>query len=157
MKDIIYSYAEKVGMDKYLDKEPGHLSGGQKQRVAIAGVLAMAPQIVIFDESTSMLDPKGKREIKELILKMREEYPDMTVLSISHDIDEAMLADEVIILNEGNIYAQGKAVDIFTKYGELENISLDLPFVFKIKKELNKLGINVNENVEKEMGKEICQ
>ena len=91
MDDIILEYATKVGMDEFLKKEPSSLSGGQKQRVAIAGVLAMKPRLIIMDESTSMLDPKGKKEIRDLIVKLRQENPSLTILSITHDIEEAYL------------------------------------------------------------------
>ena len=93
MKEIIYDYASKVGMKEYMDKEPSNLSGGQKQRVAIAGVLALAPKVIIFDESTSMLDPKGKKEIYSLISELKKNNPDLTVISITHDIEEAYLSD----------------------------------------------------------------
>ena len=89
MDDIINRYASMVNMEAYLDKEPSNLSGGQKQRVAIAGILAMSPEIIIFDEATSMLDPKGKAEIKEVIYDLHEKY-DITIISITHDIEEAL-------------------------------------------------------------------
>ena len=101
MKAIIDEYAKLVGMDEYLEKEPSHLSGGQKQRVAIAGVLAMEPSILILDEATSMLDPKGKKEIKALIHKMKDIVKDITIISITHDVEEALNSDYVVVLNKG--------------------------------------------------------
>ena len=106
MQTIIEEYAEKTGMINFLKKEPTKLSGGQKQRVAIAGVLAMHPEIIILDEATSMLDPKGKREIKELIKKMRDIVPNITIVSITHDISEAVASDKVIVMNKGEVYAE---------------------------------------------------
>ena len=99
MDSIIDEFSKKVGMEDYLNSEPTRLSGGQKQRVAIAGVLAMHPEILIFDEATSMLDPQGKAEIKKVIMDLHKEE-DLTILSITHDIDEAiLLSDRIYILN----------------------------------------------------------
>ena len=99
MDSIINQYALKVNMQDFLDHEPTKLSGGQKQRVAIAGILAMSPDIIILDEATSMLDPKGRREINELVKEINNES-NMTVISISHDIEEAVNADYIILLNK---------------------------------------------------------
>lgn len=157
MDDIINEFAKKVDMIEYLDKEPTHLSGGQKQRVAIAGVLAMAPNILIFDEATSMLDPKGKREIKELIKKTKETIPNITIVSITHDIEEACLADELIVLNKGKVYEVGTPKEIFDKANELISIGLDIPFNIKVKKYLNDGGLKVKETNLEKMVDEICQ
>ncbi len=143
MDGIITTFANKVKMGEFLDKEPANLSGGQKQRVAIAGVLAMHPDIVIFDEATAMLDPKGKREIREIALGMRQENPSLTILSITHDIEEAFQSDEIIVMNEGQIVMRGKPQDIFDRKQELLAIDLDLPFTFKLKDALLKEGFDV--------------
>lgn len=157
MKNIIEDYASKVGMIKFLDKEPSSLSGGQKQRVAIAGVLAMHPQILILDEATSMLDPKGKREIKELIKKMRDIIPELTIISISHDIDEAISADEVIVLNKGEVFKVGTPKEIFENEKELLDISLDLPFAYKLYHVLEQKGIKLSKHLDIEgMVNELC-
>lgn len=157
MKTIIEDYASKVGMIKFLDKEPSSLSGGQKQRVAIAGVLAMHPQILILDEATSMLDPKGKREIKELIKKMRDIIPGLTIISISHDIDEAISADEVIVLNKGEVFRIGTPKEIFENEKELLDISLDLPFAYKLYNILEQKGIKLSKHLDIEgMVNELC-
>ena len=157
MEDIIDEYSRKVGMEEYLDKEPTLLSGGQKQRVAIAGVLAMTPKIVILDEATSMLDPKGKKEIIELTHRMRELYNDLTIVSITHDVEEALGADEIIVLNQGEIYYQGDNT-IFTNEDKLLAIDLDVPFIYKIRNELNRQGLEVScfDDVEM-LVKELCQ
>lgn len=144
MDAIINQYAEKVNMVEFLDKEPENLSGGQKQRVAIAGVLSMNPEIVIFDEATAMLDPKGKREIRETILKMKRENPNMTILSITHDIEEAYQADEVIAFNDGKIVFQGKPEDVLKDEKQLQDIGLDIPFVVSLKNKLEAKGIKVS-------------
>lgn len=144
MDDIINRYASMVNMEAYLDKEPSNLSGGQKQRVAIAGILAMSPEIIIFDEATSMLDPKGKAEIKEVIYDLHEKY-DITIISITHDIEEALNSDYVIVMNQGKIYKAGKPSEVFSDTNGLLKIGLDIPFTYKIKEELKQYGIKVGE------------
>lgn len=144
MDAIINEYAKKVNMVEFLDKEPENLSGGQKQRVAIAGVLSMNPEIVIFDEATAMLDPKGKREIRETILKMKRENPNMTILSITHDIEEAYQADEVIAFNDGKVVFQGKPEEVLKDEKQLQDIGLDIPFVVSLRNKLEARGIKVD-------------
>ena len=142
MQSIIDDYAKKVGMINYLKQEPSHLSGGQKQRVAIAGALALSPKILILDEATSMLDPRGKREITELILDLRKNNGDLTIISITHDIEEAYTSDRIIALNKGKIAYDGKPQDIF-KYKDLfEQLHLSSPFVLEIQDKLKEIGIN---------------
>ena len=158
MQAIIEEYAEKTGMINFLKKEPTKLSGGQKQRVAIAGVLAMHPEIIILDEATSMLDPKGKREIKELIKKMREIVPNITIVSITHDISEAVASDKVIVMNKGEVYAAGTPKEIFNDEERLNKVGLQLPFTYKVQHELAKEGYSLDLVMStKEMVKEICQ
>lgn len=144
METIIIEYATKVGMVDYLDKEPTNLSGGQKQRVAIAGVLAMNPSILLLDEATAMLDPKGKREIKEFIITLREFNKDLTIISITHDIEETLTSDEIIVMNKGKIALQGKPNVIYENAELLTSIHLDLPFAFKLRHEAELAGISVN-------------
>ena len=158
MQEIIEEYASKTGMIEYLKKEPSKLSGGQKQRVAIAGVLAMRPDIIILDEATSMLDPKGKREIKDLIKKMRDLVPNITIVSITHDISEAVMSDYIIIMNKGEVYAEGRPKDIFSDEEKLTSVGLQLPFTYKLQYELKKSNISLNLVMStKEMVNEICQ
>ena len=158
MQTIIEEYAEKTGMINFLKKEPTKLSGGQKQRVAIAGVLAMHPEIIILDEATSMLDPKGKREIKELIKKMRDIVPNITIVSITHDISEAVASDKVIVMNKGEVYAAGTPKEIFNDEERLNKVGLQLPFTYKVQHELAKEGYSLDLVMStKEMVKEICQ
>lgn len=108
MDAIITEFAEKVNMSEYLESEPTRLSGGQKQRVAIAGVLAMAPEMIIFDESTSMLDPQGKDEINRVIRQLHEETQ-LTIISITHDIEEVAKSDHVLVMDQGEIKMEGLA------------------------------------------------
>ena len=158
MQPIIEEYANKTGMLEFLDKEPTKLSGGQKQRVAIAGVLAMRPEIIILDEATSMLDPKGKREIKELIKKMRDIVQNITIVSITHDISEAVASDKVVVMNKGKVFATGTPKEIFSDEDKLKEVGLQLPFTYKVQHELQKEGYSLELVMStKEMVKEICQ
>ena len=144
MKVLVDEFAEKVGMKEYLDKEPSNLSGGQKQRVAIAGALARKPKILIMDEATAMLDPKGRRDIRNLIKKMKDENPGLTIISITHDIDESYQADKVIVLNKGKVFLSGTPEEVFEQSDKLLSIKLDIPFFHKLNKELKKEGINID-------------
>lgn len=157
MDDIIMEFAEKVNMVEFLDSEPTKLSGGQKQRVAIAGVLAMAPEIMIFDESTSMLDPQGKNEINEVIRELHEKTK-MTLVSITHDIEEVTKSDFVIVMNKGEIVMSGKPEEIMKREKELLKSNLDLPFSLKMIKELEKHKIKLKQSVTIEgLVDELCQ
>lgn len=140
MQAIIEENAAKVGMSDYLNAEPTNLSGGQKQRVAIAGVLAMEPDIIIFDESTSMLDPQGKASVNAQIRKLNQEK-DITILSITHDMEEAAQAEQVIVLDQGEIAAQGSPKDIFTNDELMSRLRLELPFALQASKQFAKDGL----------------
>lgn len=144
MGEIVLTYAKKVGMELFLNKEPSNLSGGQKQRVAIAGVLAMNPDILILDEATAMLDPKGKNEIISLIHEMRKENPDLTIISITHDIEEANLSDKVIVLNRSEIAYIGSPKDLFSNSKLVSEYDLSYPFIYQLKNSLEKEGIKVD-------------
>ncbi len=157
MDDIINSFAAQVSMTDYLDSEPTNLSGGQKQRVAIAGILAMSPDILIFDEATSMLDPKGKDEINTLIQNLHKEKQ-LTIISITHDIEEVAKANQVIVLNKGQIVMQGKPEDILVREKELKSLSLDIPFAYELSQALRKNGVKVHSTIDAErLVDEICQ
>lgn len=151
MKRRIDEVLEAVGMTAFARHEPVLLSGGQKQRVAIAGVLAVRPKIIIFDESTSMLDPEGRRDIIGLMRRLNDEE-DFTVISITHDIDEASMADRVIVLNDGRIVNDGTPDEIFAGGDLLTEIGLDLPYPEALKRELKKMGIAVPEEYLDEEG-----
>lgn len=157
MDPIIEKFAEKVGMTKYLNSEPTHLSGGQKQRVAIAGVLAMKPEILIFDEATAMLDPQGKAEIKKVIRELHEER-DLTIISITHDIDEVAESDFVLALNGGKIALMGTPHEVFADEKTITDIRLELPYSTRLGKLLAKHGVTVkNHMTMKGLVGELCQ
>ena len=157
MDDIINEYAKKVNMYEFLDHEPTKLSGGQKQRVAIAGILAMSPSIIILDEATSMLDPRGKNEINALVHQLNKDK-NMTIVSITHDIEEAALSDYVILLSDGHVVDEGKPEDVLMKQDEIERLSLDIPFAYKVSEGLQKLGISITNQIDREkLVKELCQ
>jgi len=156
MNHLIEKYADRVGLVKLLDKEPEALSGGQKQRVAISGVLAMQPEIIILDEATSMLDPMGRRTIRELVEALHRERG-LTIISITHDIEEAMDADECIVLNEGRIYAQGRPEEVFSDAAGIRSIGLDIPFLARVREAFRKHGIELESSDEEKMVGELWQ
>ena len=143
MDEIIEEFATKVNMHEFLDAEPTNLSGGQKQRVAIAGVLAMQPDLLILDEATSMLDPTGKKEIFEVIHNLKEKRKDMSILSITHHIEEAIQADEIIIINNGKVIKIGTPEEILYDHQLLEENALEAPFVVQLIESLKKANIDV--------------
>ena len=157
MQKIIEEFAAKVNMSKYLNSEPTRLSGGQKQRVAIAGALAMAPELLVLDEATSMLDPKGRKEVNELVGKLHLESK-MTILSITHDIEEVSMSDFVIVMNEGKIVLQGTPQEILMKTSTLVDLALDVPFSVKFYNAMKKQGVTLSTpyNIEG-MVEELCQ
>ncbi|QPC21527.1 energy-coupling factor ABC transporter ATP-binding protein [Lacticaseibacillus paracasei subsp. tolerans] len=131
---------DRVGMTAFADREPARLSGGQKQRVAIAGIVAQRPEIIILDESTSMLDPAGRQEVLGVIRELKDELG-LTVLSITHDIDEAAEAHRIILLNDGKINEIGTPSEIFSHGMELLRLGLDVPYSEKLKDALAQRGI----------------
>lgn len=155
---IVNRVLSDVGMLDYINAEPANLSGGQKQRVAIAGILAVEPDIIILDESTSMLDPNGRNQILKIIRQLMIDK-NLTIISITHDIDEASLADDVIVLNDGKILAQSDPIDIFSKPELLQEIGLDIPFVEKVILKLKETGIKVPQSIKTrdELEQYLCQ
>lgn len=133
---------EKVRMIDFAKREPARLSGGQKQRVAIAGVVALRPDIIILDEATSMLDPEGREEVISTIKKIKDES-NLTVISITHDIDEAANANRILVMKQGELVNEGTPEQIFSAGPELINLGLDLPFPEKLKSALKQRGIDV--------------
>lgn len=133
---------KRVGMEAYKLMEPSRLSGGQKQRVAIAGVLALRPEIIVLDEATSMLDPKGRQEVLNTVKSIKEESK-MTVISITHDINEANQADRIFVMNKGQIQYVERPEAIFKLGDELIDLGLTVPFVEQLKNELSARGLNV--------------
>ena len=127
---------ETVGMSEYKLHAPHKLSGGQKQRVAIAGVIAMSPRLIILDESTAMLDPSGRQEVLSTIKKLNQEKK-MTVILITHYMNEAALADRVIVLKDGELYLDGTPKQVFSEFDKLKNAGLDVPQVTELMRSLN--------------------
>ncbi len=136
---------DMVNMQEFLEHEPHQLSGGQKQRVAIAGVLAVQPDLIILDEATSMLDPIGRTEVLETIREIKIESQ-ITVMSITHDLEEAARADRIIVMNQGQLFAEGKPEEIFALDDKLVEIGLDLPFSVKVSKKLRANGVPLSKN-----------
>ena len=158
MPQMIEECAKKVGMEEYLDREPCNLSGGQKQRVAIAGAIARKSSILILDEASAMLDPKGKSELRALIKKTREENPDLTVLNITHELEDASVADRVIVLNAGKVVLDGTPFEVFSHVEELKAMRLHIPFVHKLTQSLPVRGISLSEiNSDEDLLNAVCQ
>ena len=147
---------DAVGMQAFRHATPSRLSGGQKQRIAIAGVLAVMPKIMILDESTAMLDPKGRREVMDVIKKLNKERG-MTVILITHFMDEALEADRAIVMHRGEAVMDGTPEEIFSRADELETYNLTLPRAAYISKKLAEGGMPVKGafNAE-ELAEEIC-
>ena len=148
---------EDVNMGQFKKKAPHLLSGGQKQRIAIAGVVAMKPKCIIFDEPTAMLDPKGRAEIMSIIDELHAEG--ITVILITHFMDEAVRADRVIIMHEGHILLDGTPQEVFEQEELIRSVNLDVPLMVEIGANLRKAGIDVPEEIitEEKMVEFICQ
>ena len=148
---------DAVGMTEHRNATVSRLSGGQKQRIAIAGVLALRPRVMILDESTAMLDPRGRREIIEVVKKLNHEE-NITVLLITHFMEEALQADRAMVMNRGEIVMQGTPQDIFERHEELLTYNLDLPRIGLICKRLREGGLNVPDTLDAEkLAEEIAQ
>ena len=131
---------ETVGMTAYAKHEPHRLSGGQKQRVAIAGVIAMMPKCIIFDESTAMLDPSGRREVLRTIRKLNTEFG-ITVINITHYMNEAAMADRVLVINDGKLLMDGAPNEIFARRDQLCRVGLDVPQCAELIHRLKEAGL----------------
>ena len=138
----VHESLELVNMAGYLDHEPHHLSGGQKQRVAIAGALALRPNLLIMDEATSMLDPQGREEVIRIVQELKKSTG-LTVISITHDLEEALLADRIFVMNKGEMLRTGTPEEIFSHGDELESIGLDLPFAMKMSALIRDKGVEL--------------
>ena len=132
-----------VGMTEYARHAPHKLSGGQKQRVAIAGVIAMRPEVIIFDESTAMLDPLGRKSVMDIMEKLNREE-NITVINITHYMEEAARADRVIVINDGEMILDGAPKDVFSKVDLLHKIGLESPQSTELVQLLSKAGIDVD-------------
>lgn len=143
MVERVTGALEKVQMGSFLNQEPHNLSGGQKQRVAIAGVIALRPLVIILDEATSMLDPRGREEVLNTVRELKADHH-MTVISITHDLEEAAKADRIIVMNKGKLYREGTPEQIFQMDEELIALGLDMPFPVKMSKLLKEKGTRID-------------
>ena len=148
---------EAVNMGQFKNKAPHLLSGGQKQRIAIAGVVAMKPRCIIFDEPTAMLDPKGRKEIMAIIDELHQEG--ITVVLITHFMEEAVRADRVIIMNEGKLLLAGTPAEVFAQGQLMKSVNLEVPPIVELADELRAVGIAVPDEIitEEEMVTYLCQ
>ncbi|VOU37377.1 ABCtransporter ATP-binding protein cobalt transport [Streptococcus pneumoniae] len=144
MKKRVEEALALVGMLDFKKRDPARLSGGQKQRVAIAGVVALRPAILILDEATSMLDPEGRRELIGTVKGIRKDY-DMTVISITHDLEEVAMSDRVLVMKKGEIESTSSPRELFSR-NDLDQIGLDDPFANQLKKSLSQNGYDLPEN-----------
>lgn len=148
---------EDVGMADYKKNAPHLLSGGQKQRVAIAGILAMSPKYIILDEPTAMLDPSGRREVMDTLVKLNKEEG-KTIILITHYMEEAAISDRVVVMEDGNMVLSGTPREVFSQVDKIKGLGLDVPQVTELAYELKKDGLEISTevlNIE-EMVKEIC-
>ena len=148
---------EQVGMSEYRDGTPFKLSGGQKQRLAIAGVLAIKPRVMVLDEATAMLDPKGRDEVMAVIRRLNREEG-MTVVHITHYMDEALGADRLVVMNDGLVVADGRPSEVFKQYGLLRQIKLGVPYVTNVAVALHGAGLDIDPHIigEDELVEAIC-
>ena len=151
MFDRVQEALDIVGMQDFKEREPARLSGGQKQRVAIAGVVALRPDIIILDEATSMLDPEGRLELIQTVKKIKDRHG-MTVISITHDLDEVALSDRVLVMKEGQVESTSTPSELFSR-ADLEDLGLDEPFTNQVKETLLNSGFQLPERylTEKEL------
>lgn len=151
MIERVRTALEKVNMLEFAEREPARLSGGQKQRVAIAGIVALRPAIMILDEATSMLDPQGREEVLRTVKEVKEQE-NLSVLSITHDIDEAAAANRILVMRDGKMIQEGSPETIFSFGEKLVEMGLDLPFPERLKASLKKQGLDVPSNYLTEEG-----
>ncbi len=158
MHERVADALKNVDMSSYAQKAPHNLSGGQKQRVAIAGVLAMQPEVIILDEATAMLDPRGRSDILQTVKRLNKEK-NITVVYITHYMEEAAEADRIVVLDKGKIMLEGTPQEVFSKKEELEKLTLELPPVAHIASRLCEEGVIKNKDILdiKELAQEICQ
>ena len=139
MVERVQQALELVGMQDFKEREPARLSGGQKQRVAVAGVVALRPDIIILDEATSMLDPEGRLDLIQTVKKIKDSNQ-LTVISITHDLDEIALSDRVLVMKEGQVESTATPRELFSRE-DLEELGLDQPFVNQAKAALRQSGL----------------
>lgn len=135
-----------VGMYEYRHHEPHKLSGGQKQRVAIAGIIAMRPECIFLDEPTAMLDPKGRKEVMDTVIKLNKEYG-MSVVFITHFMEEAVLADRVAVIDNSRLLLEGTPKEVFKQEDLLRSVGLDIPQITNLAREMKKSGVKVDDSI----------
>lgn len=157
MRDRVQHAIELVGMSAFKTREPARLSGGQKQRVAIAGVVALRPEIIILDEATSMLDPEGRLDLIQIVKEIKDRY-NMTVISITHDLDEVAFSDRVIVMKEGNVESTSTPAELFMR-DDLQELGLDQPFTTLLGNQLRDKGIALSHRyfTEEELEEELWE
>ena len=153
----VHEALELVGMQNFKEREPARLSGGQKQRVAIAGVVALQPDIIILDEATSMLDPEGRLELIRTVKKIKDKNH-LTVISITHDLDEISLSDRVLLMKNGQVESTATPRELFSR-PDLEDLGLDQPFVNQVKAAMIQTGLTLPETylTEKELQEQLWE
>ncbi len=158
IKERIEFALEAVDMLGYRKSTPSAMSGGQKQRIAIAGVLALKPQVLVLDESTAMLDPRGRQEVMSVVEKLNKEQK-TTVISITHYMEEVVNSDRVFVMNNGEIVKEGTPKEIFADREFLEDVGLELPPARRIANALKGAGLNVSDKIltERDLGDELCK
>lgn len=157
IRERVEQALEKVGMTAYRGQAPSMLSGGQKQRIAIAGVLAMQPDCIVLDEPTAMLDPKGRAEVMATIHELNEKEG-ITIVLITHFMEEAVTADRVMVIDRGVLQMDGTAREVFSQADKLTEIGLDVPVAADLSRRLRKAGVAVSENcmTDEELGEALC-
>lgn len=149
---------KSVGMYEMRDRQPHLLSGGQKQRVAIAGIIAMKPKCIIFDEATAMLDPSGRKEVMKTIKRLNKEE-NISIMHITHFMEEAVDADRVVVMEKGRKVLEGTPKEVFSQVERLKNIGLDVPYMTELSKVLKEEGIDIDGDIltVDEMVVKLCQ
>ena len=157
MVNRVHEALELVGMQSFKEREPARLSGGQKQRVAIAGVVALQPDIIILDEATSMLDPEGRLELIRTVKEIKDKNH-LTVISITHDLDEISLSDRVLVMKNGQVESTATPRELFSR-PDLEDLGLDQPFVNQVKVAMIQTGLTLPETylTEKELQEQLWE
>lgn len=135
-----------VQMAEYAKSSPNRLSGGQKQRVAVAGILAMSPRCIVLDEATAMLDPRGRSEVMDTVIRLNKEQ-NITIIAITHYMDEALMADKIFVMGEGKVCLQGTPRQVFQKTEILDALGLKLPEICLLAKELREAGLAIPEDI----------
>lgn len=158
IRERVANALEAVSMTEYARHSPHLLSGGQKQRVAIAGILAMKSDCIVLDEPTAMLDPSGRKEVLDTVIKLNKEE-NITIVYITHFMEEAVKADRVVVMKNGEIVKQGTPYEIFTQVEYIKGLGLDVPVAAEVAEKLRKKGVELTDSIitNEELGDALCQ